>query len=182
MKKVLIILAALAWPVMPAVAASKIKLPVPITASKIKLPVPLTGVDFDPLGLFSTKATSPVNTNLTNAIGAIQSFTVADLQAALADANAQTPPDTVAAGCYTALIPVVQASVTNPLPQTKGLFILIQKARDLADNGTALLTIVQTGPINTACAPLVLSTTQTLIGLQARGAAAAAAVALIIPK
>jgi len=41
-------------------------------------------------------------------VASLQQFTVADLQAALADANARTPPDTRHGKCWQALIPVAQ--------------------------------------------------------------------------
>ena len=96
----------------------------------------------------------------------IKNFTVSDLQAALADANAQTPPDTAAAACYSALLTVVQSNVASPLPAGPGLFQALQKARD----AKALIANLQspTGPLsalNTACAPLVLDAQSTLLGL-----------------
>ncbi len=96
----------------------------------------------------------------------IKNFAVSDLQAALADANAQTPPDTSAAACYTALIAVVQSNVANPLPAGPGLFQALQKARD----AKALIANLQspTGPLsslNTACAPLVMDANATLLAL-----------------
>ena len=101
-----------------------------------------------------------------NPLAVLQQFTVADLQAALADAKAQTPPDTVAATCYAALIPFVQSQVQNPLPAGAGAFQALQKARD----AKAYLANIQspTGPLaglNTACAPLVLDVQSTLVTL-----------------
>lgn len=101
-----------------------------------------------------------------NPLVVLQKFTVADLQAALADAQAQTPPDTVAANCYAALIPFVQSQVQNPLPSGAGAFQALQKARD----AKAYLANIQspTGPLaglNTACAPLVLDVQNTLVTL-----------------
>jgi hypothetical protein len=101
-----------------------------------------------------------------NPLVVLRTFTVADLQAALADAQAQTPLDTVAANCYTALIPFVQSQVQNPLPSGAGVFQALQKARD----AKAYLANIQspTGPLaglNTACAPLVLDVQNTLITL-----------------
>jgi hypothetical protein len=101
-----------------------------------------------------------------NPLIVLQQFTIADLQAALADATAQTPPDTVAAACYTALIPFVQSQVQNPLPAGAGAFQALQKARD----AKAYLANIQspTGPLaslNTACAPLVLDVQNTLVTL-----------------
>ena len=57
-------------------------------------------------------------------------FYVSDLQAALDDANSQTPPDTVAIGCCMALMTVAQGDVQTPLPKGLGAFQAIQKVRD----------------------------------------------------
>jgi hypothetical protein len=103
---------------------------------------------------------------LSNQVALIQSFTVADLQAALADAQGQTPPDTISASCYSALIPIVQSNVISPLPAGLGGFQALQKARDLqafaaslsAPNGPL-------APLVTACAPLILSVQNVLVGL-----------------
>ena len=101
-----------------------------------------------------------------NPLLVLQQFTVADLQAALKDAQSQTPPDTTAATCYGALIPFVQSQVQNPLPQGAGVFQALQKARD----AKAYLANIQspTGPLaglNQACAPLVLDVQNTLLTL-----------------
>ena len=101
-----------------------------------------------------------------NPLVVLQRFTVQDLQAALADAQAQTPPDTVAANCYTAMIPFVQSQVQNPLPSGAGAFQALQKARD----AKAYLANIQspTGPLaglNIACAPLILDVQNTLLTL-----------------
>jgi hypothetical protein len=96
----------------------------------------------------------------------IKNFTIGDLQAALDDADTQTPPDTAAAACYSALLTVVQSNVASPLPAGPGLFQALQKARD----AKALIANLQspTGPLsalNNACAPLVLDAQSTLLGL-----------------
>lgn len=101
-----------------------------------------------------------------NPLIVVRQFTIADLQAALADAQAQSPPDTVAANCYTALIPFVQSQAQNPLPAGAGVFQALQKARD----AKAYLANIQspTGPLaslNIACAPLVLDVQNTLVTL-----------------
>ncbi len=103
---------------------------------------------------------------VTNQIALIQAFTVSDLQAALADAQAQTPPDTVSASCYSALIPIVQSNVANPLPAGLGGFQALQKARDLQN----LIANINSpngplAPLVTACAPLILSVQNVLVGL-----------------
>lgn len=62
-------------------------------------------------------------------IANIKQFTIDDLTAAAADADAQNPPDP-AGDCWRILIPAVQAQ-TSPLPSGLGLAQAIQKARDL---------------------------------------------------
>lgn len=110
-----------------------------------------------------------------NPLAVVQGFTVADLQAALVDANGQNPPDQAAANCYSALIPLVQSGVANPFPAGLGAFQLLQKARD----AKAALANLQSpsGPltaINIACAPLVLDAQNTLIQLGIVGGVVAA--------
>jgi hypothetical protein len=103
---------------------------------------------------------------LKNPVLVLQQFSAQDLQAALADAQAQTPPDTIAANCYQALINVLQNPIANPLPQGPGLFQLLQKGRDLK-NGIASLQ-ANNGPLTPlaiGCAPLILDGQNTLIQL-----------------
>jgi hypothetical protein len=117
-----------------------------------------------------------------NPLLVVQQFTVDDLNAAIADANAQNPPDKVAAACYQALLPIVQGGVANPLPASLGVFQALQKARD----AQALIANMQspTGPlagINAACAPLVLQAQNTLVQLGIMTGAVAAKVGLTLP-
>lgn len=110
-----------------------------------------------------------------NPLMVLQTFTVTDLQAALADAQAQTPPDQAAVNCYSALIPLVQSGVSNPLPTGLGVFQLLQKGRD----AKALLANIQSpsGPlaaINIACAPLLMDAQAVLIQLGIVGGTVAA--------
>jgi hypothetical protein len=117
-----------------------------------------------------------------NPLAVLQTFTVGDLQTALADAQAQTPPDTTSALCYTALIPIVAAGVNNPLPAGLGVFQALQKARD----AKALLANIQSpnGPLaalNIACAPLVLDAQNTLIQLGIVAGTVAATGGLALP-
>lgn len=119
---------------------------------------------------------------LANPLGVLQTFSVSDLQAARADAQAQTPPDVAAANCYTALIPIVQAGVANPLPKGIGVFQALQKARD----AKAALAAIQSpnGPLaalNIACAPLVLDVQNTLIQLGIVGGTVAATAGVTLP-
>lgn len=135
-----------------------------------KVTLPQISVPF--LNIFGSMFPSAVNTAApttpTDPIAALQTFTVSDLQAALADAQGQTPPDTTAATCYAALIPIVSSNVQNPLPTTKGAFILFQKGRDLIANANAIKSDLTGGALNTACAPLVLSAENTIIMLAAQ--------------
>jgi hypothetical protein len=123
---------------------------------------------------------------VSNQLALIQAFTVSDLQAALEDANNQTPPDTISASCYTALLPVVQANVANPLPAGLGGFQALQKARDFQNLIANLQS--QNGPLAplvTACARLILSVQNVLVGLGLKaglvaGVAASGGIALPI--
>jgi hypothetical protein len=137
----------LALAAMPAQAQSGKTVPVPQPKPAASKPLTTAAVQSNPLALIKT-------------------FTAEDLQAALADAQAQNPPDTAAANCYTALLTVVQSNVANPLPAGPGIFQALQKARD----AKAVLANLQspTGPLaglNTACAPLVLDAQNTLLML-----------------
>ena len=101
-----------------------------------------------------------------NPFALLQQFSASDLTAALADANAQTPPDTTSASCYTALLALVNSPVNSPLPAGPGAFQLLQKARDMQ----SFLANIQSpgGPLsqlNIACAPLVMSVNATLLAL-----------------
>lgn len=67
-----------------------------------------------------------------NPLVLLQQIATTDLQAALADANAQTPPDTTGANCYQALI-TLKSNPAFALPSgaVPGVFTAVQKARDL---------------------------------------------------
>ena len=67
----------------------------------------------------------------TNPLLLLQKFSLADLQAALLDAQAQTPPDATSIPCYQALITLVGSPINSPLPTSPGLFLALQKARDV---------------------------------------------------
>lgn len=100
----------------------------------------------------------------------LQKFTVADLQAA--DADAKAHHDTIAATCYEALIPVVQAQpslIPSALP--KGLFTAFQEGRD----GVSAIQAVPSAlkGLNVACGPLVLDAQQTILALGLKVAPAA---------
>ena len=80
---------------------------------------------------------------------------IGDLQNALADAKAQTPPDVDSVNCYSFLLTLANSPLVNPniLGGTPGVFTAIQKGRDVANNFNSL-----TGPsgplsgLNSACA------------------------------
>jgi hypothetical protein len=96
----------------------------------------------------------------------LQQFSAADLTAALADANAQTPPDVTSAQCYTALLALVQSPINSPLPAGPGLFQALQKARDVQSFISNLQS--SNGPLaglNIACAPLLMNVNAVLLQL-----------------
>jgi hypothetical protein len=119
-----------------------------------------------------------------NPIAVLQAFAVTDLQNALDDANAQTPPDQTSAQCYSALIPLVQQAqgIKGAIPKSLGLFQVLQKTRD----AKRLLASLQSpdGPlskINLACAPLAMDTQNTLVQLGILSGAVAASGGLTLP-
>lgn len=116
----------------------------------------------------------------TNPLATLQTFTVTDLQAALADAQAHN--DTVAATCYAALIPAVQ-SVPSLLPTAtpKGGFSAFQAARDAV---SGVQTTLPNGirALNVPCAPLLVDATQTIVGIAAKVGITAAGASVGIPS
>jgi hypothetical protein len=78
----------------------------------------------------SVSLTNPFDT-IQSAIAGPKKFTITDLQAALDDANAQTPPDTRHAPCWSALLVIANSNITNPFPNSLGLAQLVQKGFDL---------------------------------------------------
>lgn len=100
---------------------------------------------------------APINDPFT----ALRQFTIDDLNAALADAQANN--DLIAAGCWQALIPLVQNNAANPLPSKPGAALAFQKARNFKRK-------VQAGipeAVTAACAPLILDAQQTILGIGA---------------
>jgi hypothetical protein len=98
----------------------------------------------------------------------LAAFTVADLQAASADAKAQVPPDITAAQCYDFLAQVVPTIAGPASGQTVGAFVAFQHARDLANGATAINGTLKS--LNLACAPLVIDTQTTINKLIILGA------------
>lgn len=97
----------------------------------------------------------------------LETFTEGDLTQAIADANAQNPPDVAASTCYNALLKTLQTLAVPTLPTGQvGAFTALQKARDA--KAFALNLLSPNGPmseLNTACAPLVIDAQNTLLML-----------------
>jgi len=100
-----------------------------------------------------------------NPLAILQAFSADDLQITLDDANAQKPPDMLAANCYQALIAILRETVPSSLvPPGAGLFLSLQKARDSKSLNDALQSSSGSlALLNVACAPFVLDGQQTLI-------------------
>lgn len=100
---------------------------------------------------------------LANPLVILQQFSVADLQAALADAQAKN--DTTTIPCWTNLLAAAQEQQTTPsLPV--GVFSAIQQARDLKNLAASVT--APNGPLaqlNIACAPLLMDINNTLLVL-----------------
>lgn len=109
----------------------------------------------------------------------LSAFTIADLQAASADAHAQVPPDQTAYQCYDYLISFLPTITPPGKVPTMGAILVFQKGRDLA-NGVGSAN-GQLRSLNLACAPLVIDT-QTLVNrLALTLGVAAAGTAVLVP-
>jgi hypothetical protein len=118
-----------------------------------------------------------------NPLVLFQNIATSDLTAALTDAQAQTPPDSVAASCYQALLNLKNnPAFALPSGQVIGPFMAIQKGRDLKVMLANLAS--PNGPLaglNAACAAWTQDNVATLIavggavGLVANPAGAVAA-------
>lgn len=102
----------------------------------------------------------------------LASFTISDLQAASADAKAQTPPDETAYRCYDFLAGVIPTLKPNVGNIKLGAFIAFQKARDLANGTTSNSGFLKS--LNLACAPLVIDSQTVINKLLLLGAGTAA--------
>jgi len=127
-----------------------------------------------------TATTASVASGPAGVVQKIQTWTVQDLQAALADATAHG--DTVAMTCYPALITLVQnATTTGALPSAmpQGGFSAFQATRDLANAAQGVPGTLK--GLNVPCGPMALDAEETLmqLALQIGGPAA---VAVIAPK
>jgi hypothetical protein len=103
---------------------------------------------------------------------------LADLQAANADALAQTPPDTTSSQCYAFLINVIPTLPNFSASKPVGAIMAFQKLRDLKNGATNSSGVLKS--LNLACAPLVIDvqTTVNLLAVQLGGAAAGASVGI----
>lgn len=129
-----------------------------------------------PLLLAACSTTTSTTTGPAGAINRVASFTVADLQAADADAVANN--DQIAHACYPALIKFVQSvqgSSTNTT--VAGAFSAFQKARDLGNQAQAGVPTYLT----IGCAPLVVDTQTLMTKLAAIGVGSAATAGAIFP-
>ena len=97
----------------------------------------------------------------------LAAFTLADLQAADADAKAQMPPDVTASQCYDYLIAVIPTIKLPGFNPTVGAVLAFQRGRDLA-NGVTLAN-GQLKSLNLACAALVIDTQTTINRLGCSG-------------
>jgi hypothetical protein len=101
----------------------------------------------------------------------LQTFTVDDLKAALADANAQTPPDTRHGQCWEAAIPVVenfQLQLKQGLPAGPGLAQLMQKTFNLKSSKSQIPdALVQACALTLADLNLTLAQFAGMIGVHA---------------
>lgn len=117
------------WPTSSAPAARAVKHVHAKPASKAVTPAAALGE-----AATANASTAPLTAAAVqqNPLVLLQQITTADLQAALADANAQTPPDTTGANCYSALL-ALKANPAFALPSGNviGVFTAVQKARDL---------------------------------------------------
>ena len=97
----------------------------------------------------------------------LQRFDVGDIQAALADAEQQNPPDNIAATCYRALIGIVQANVpASIVPPGSGTFQTTQKSRHNKNLNAALQSPAGAlSGFGIACAPLMLDDQSTLVAV-----------------
>lgn len=111
----------------------------------------------------------------------VQQFTLSDLQAASADAKAQTPPDVRHAPCWDALATVVQNQNLNGiLPSGLGAAQLLQKTFDLQSTFEGHQ--AWKDQIATACALTIADVATDLNTLLAKAGLSAVNTAIVIPK
>ena len=108
------------------------------------------------------QVSTPVVTSapVSDPLAGLKAFTIADLQAALADANAQVPPDQTSAQCYAFLIAALPNLPSFQPGSPVGAVLAFQKLRDLQNGVSSSQGALKS--LNLACAPLVIDT-QTVI-------------------
>lgn len=173
MKRLAIIALALAFATPASAAplhAAKQKVAQATTSVPLPAPKPASVAAAPATAIMAARKQIPLATAQTNLLSVLEAFSVTDLQNALADANAQTPPDTTAAACWQALLNLKGNSGLALLPSTPGAFEFIQKGRD--DKALLAGLLSPTGPLSpvlTACAPIVIDVKTTIIGLGLAG-------------
>lgn len=122
-----------------------------VTVSQVGATGNITGVTTDEPGLFAANAPIvPAISTSGKGMGALFG-----------------QKDMTAATCYTALIPLVEQTVENPLPTGLGVFEAFQAARDAVNSISNAQANLISGPLNSACAPLALSARNTILMLGA---------------
>jgi len=140
-------------------------------AFAVSLPVPARAqqqITFKKIGIAPAPAKpAAAAQKMLDPLSWLRQFSATDLQAALDDANAQTPPNITSIPCWTFLLGIVKASPSSAsslVPGTSGVASAIQKALDdqlllanwLTPNGTL-------DQLNVACAPLINKINATFI-------------------
>ena len=110
-------------------------------------------------------STAPMNLGGANAsasspLASLQSFTVDDLTAALADATAHN--DTVAMTCWATLLPIVKGGVPSA-PSIKGIASAVQAKRDLLGAAGSSQVADLRKAITVGCAALFVEENRTLL-------------------
>ena len=116
-------------------------------------------------------AATPAPVTPSDPLTQLANFTLADLQAASADAKAQVPPDVTASQCYDYLIALIPTIKIPGGGNKVGAILLFQQARDLNAGLSGQKAALKN--LNLACAPLVIDTQTTVNKLLLIGGGAA---------
>jgi Prokaryotic membrane lipoprotein lipid attachment site len=147
------------------------------TSSTPSLTISSAGITTSSTPLPGASAAGP--SGPTDPLAQLAAFTLADLQAADADAKAQTPPDVTASQCYDFLIAVIPTIQLPNGAQTVGAVMAFQRLRDINNGIGASGGIMKS--LNLACAPLVIDTQTTVNRLVAIGGGVAAGASVGLP-
>jgi hypothetical protein len=142
-------------------------------------PAPGASVTVSSAGVSTTPPVASAPAAPSDPLAQLASFTMADLQAADADAKAQTPPDQTAYQCYDYLIAVLPQIKLPNGGSTVGAILAFQRGRDLANGLNASQGALKS--LNLACAPLVIDAQTTLNKLLAVGGGAAVGTGVGLP-